>query len=315
MGEEREVFSRSVLIFCQTRYDKNPQFFFLRKRRIEWRKVMKINTLKTSLNKKAVKLKPIEYIGAAPTPKKPKKSASGWFLIAFVALLSFFLAKPFVQLVQAQRSQPNATNLEEARKSLLSGGSYGSKLAAAALERTKYEVVYDRSYRVIEFPGGDVPSDRGQAEDVIIRAYRSLGADLQLLVNDDMTANFREYPRLSGLKEPDSNIDHRCTPNLQRFFVRNGESIPPSNSAEDYNFGDIVVWHLPEQSIALGGHIGIVVPGPGKLGDDKWIVHNNGSGPLWENELFSYPIIGHYRYVHENLLVEAALEGAVKKMF
>ncbi|MBK1834506.1 DUF1287 domain-containing protein [Roseibacillus ishigakijimensis] len=256
-----------------------------------------------------MKLKPIEYIGPAPTVKKPRSGAGGWLLIGFAALLAFLLARPFFQLVQAQQSEPNATTLEAAGRQLDKMGTFGAKLAKAALARTQAEVVYDLTYRVIDFPNGDIPADRGKAEDVIIRSYRALGTDLQLLLNDDMSENFREYPRYWGMSGPDPNIDHRRTPNLQRFFVRFGESIPPSNSSDDYDIGDIVVWHLPEQSPQRAGHIGIVVPGPGKLSDEKWVVHNNGSGPRWENELFSYPIIGHYRYIPESLLVDVDAEG------
>ncbi|MGJ8725394.1 MAG: DUF1287 domain-containing protein [Roseibacillus sp.] len=256
-----------------------------------------------------MKLKPIEYIGPAPTVKKPRNPAGGWLLIGFATVLAFFLARPFVQLVQAQQSQPNATTLEAAGNQLDKMGTFGSKLAKAALARTEAEVVYDLTYRVIEFPNGDIPADRGKAEDVIVRSYRALGTDLQMLINDDMSEHFREYPRYWGLSEPDTNVDHRRTPNLQRFFVRHGESLKSTNSAEDYEFGDIVVWHLPENQPQRSSHIGLIVPGPGKLSDEKWVVHNNGSGPRWENELFSYPIIGHYRFVPESLLVDVEDEA------
>ncbi len=256
-----------------------------------------------------MKLKPIEYIGPAPTVKKTKNPAGGWLLIGFAALLAFFLARPFVQLVQAQQSQPNATTLEQAGIQLDKRGNFGAKLAKAALARTEANVVYDLSYRVIDFPNGDIPADRGKAEDVVVRSYRALGTDLQMLINDDMSEHFREYPRYWGLSEPDPNVDHRRTPNLQRFFVRHGESLTTSNSSDDYEFGDIVVWHLPENQPQRSSHIGIIVPGPGKLSDEKWVVHNNGSGPRWENELFSYPIIGHYRFVPENLLVEVEADA------
>ncbi len=231
-------------------------------------------------------------------------------MIGFAAILAFFLARPFVQLVQAQQSQPNASNLEAASNQLDSLGTFGGKLAKAALKRTESQVVYDLTYRVIDFPNGDIPADRGKAEDVIVRAYRAVGTDLQRLINDDMSEHFREYPRYWGLTEPDPNIDHRRTPNLQRFFVRHGESLITSNSAQDYEFGDIVVWHLSENKPQQSSHIGVIVPGPGKLSEEKWIVHNNGSGPRWENELFSYNIIGHYRFVPESLLVEVEPELA-----
>ena len=258
-----------------------------------------------------MKLQPIEYIGPAPRVKKPRKSAGGWLLIGFAALLTFMLAKPFVQLVRAQQSEPNSSTLEAAKNQLDDMDGFGAQLAKSALERTAVEIDYDVTYRIIDFPAGDIPANRGKAEDVVIRAYRALGTDLQLLVNDDMKSHFREYPSFWGLSEPDTNIDHRRTPNLQRFFVRNGESITPTRTADDYEFGDIVVWLLGGQSTQANGHIGIVVPGPGQLSDEKWIVHNNGSGPVWASELFSYPIVGHYRYVPENLLVDVELDDFV----
>ena len=187
-----------------------------------------------------------DSIGPAPTVKKPRNPAGGWLLIGFAAVLAFFLARPFVQLVQAQQSKPNASTLEAAGIQLDKEGSFGAKLAKEALARTEAEVVYDLSYRVIDFPNGDIPADRGKAEDVIIRSYRALGTDLQMLINDDMSEHFREYPRYWGLSEPDPNVDHRRTPNLQRFLVRYGLSLATSNSAEDYEYGDIVVWLLPE---------------------------------------------------------------------
>ena len=256
-----------------------------------------------------MKLKPIEYIGPAPTVKKPRNPGGGWLLIGFAAVLTFFLARPFVQLVQAQQSQPNATTLEAASNQLDKIGTFGASLAKAALARTEADVDYDLTYRVIDFPNGDIPANRGKAEDVIVRSYRAVGTDLQRLINDDMSDHFREYPRYWGLSEPDPNVDHRRTPNLQCFFVRNGESLERSNSDDDYEFGDVVVWLLPGDRPQRSSHIGIVVPGPGKLSDEKWVVHNNGSGPTWENELFSYHVIGHYRFAPESLLVDVEDEA------
>jgi uncharacterized protein YijF (DUF1287 family) len=96
---------------------------------------------------------------------------------------------------------------------------YAKRLAAAALEQTKSSVAYDGAYRRIAYPGGDVPPDMGVCTDVVIRAYRELGVDLQVKVHEDMRTSFRAYPQLWGLRGPDSNIDHRRVQNLQTFFV------------------------------------------------------------------------------------------------
>ena len=52
-------------------------------------------------------------------------------------------------------------------------------LSESALELTKQQVTYDPSYFSIDYPNGDIPSDKGVCTDVVIRAYRKIGIDLQ----------------------------------------------------------------------------------------------------------------------------------------
>jgi uncharacterized protein YijF (DUF1287 family) len=68
------------------------------------------------------------------------------------------------------------------------------KLVSAARSQTQTPVVYDGTYRPIAYPMGDVPRNRGVCTDVVIRAYRAVGIDLQVLVHEDMRANFARYP-------------------------------------------------------------------------------------------------------------------------
>ena len=173
-------------------------------------------------------------------------------------------------------------------------GNFEQGLVEAALERTQHAVRYDGSYLSIGYPGGDVPADMGVCTDVVIRSYRKLGIDLQKLVHEDMKAHFQLYPsrRIWGLTRPDTNIDHRRVPNLQKFFTRKGEKLPVSNNKGDYRPGDIVTWMLPGNL----PHIGIVSNKLNESDATPLIVHNIGSGPKLENMLFSYPITGHYRY-------------------
>ncbi len=86
------------------------------------------------------------------------------------------------------------------------------KLSDAAIGLTKQKVRYDPAYFSIDYPNGDVPSDRGVCTDVIIRAYRQLGIDLQKEVHEDMAKNFSSYPNHWGLTKTDKNIDHRRCP-------------------------------------------------------------------------------------------------------
>lgn len=164
-------------------------------------------------------------------------------------------------------------------------------LSDSALELTKQNVTYDPSYFSIAYPNGDVPSGKGVCTDVVIRAYRALGIDLQKEVHEDMKAHFNLYPKLWGLKTTDKNIDHRRVPNLMTYFKRQGAEKPITQNPHDYMPGDIVCWNL-------GGaitHIGIVVNKKSKDGKRYLIVHNIGSGQVLEDCLFDYKIIGHYR--------------------
>ncbi len=174
-------------------------------------------------------------------------------------------------------------------------GLFEKDLTSAALERTRHEVQYDGSYFPIPYPNGDVPAHLGVCTDVVIRSYRTLGADLQQLVHEDMRGNFGQYPskRIWGLNSTDRNIDHRRVPNLQVFFTRHGEKLTVSDNGQDYAPGDLVTWMLPGNL----PHIGIVTDRRSPLSGNPLIVHNIGSGPKLEDMLFSFEITGHYRYV------------------
>lgn len=177
---------------------------------------------------------------------------------------------------------------------VLADNEFAKRLVAAAHGRTHHSVRYDGSYRVIPYPNGDVPDNIGVCTDVVIRAYRAVGIDLQQQVHQDMQKHFKAYPskRMWGLKRPDKNIDHRRVPNLQVFFKRFGRSLPVSHNGQDYQAGDLVTWMLPGNL----PHIGIVVDKNSVDGQRPLIVHNIGAGPKMNDMLFEYPITGHYRY-------------------
>jgi hypothetical protein len=168
----------------------------------------------------------------------------------------------------------------------------GPKIAVAAIEQTRRPGVYDPAYVRIGYPMGDVPADRGVCSDVIIRAFRSVGVDLQVKVHEDMRANFSAYPNHWGLKRPDPNIDHRRVPNLQTYFRRAGWRVTASEG-RSYLPGDIVAWNLKGDAGSLP-HIGVVTDRIGRSGHPM-IVHNIGAGPKLEDVLFEWKMTGHYR--------------------
>ena len=170
-------------------------------------------------------------------------------------------------------------------------GFFG-RLADAAYDRTKCDVRYVPAYVKLSYPGGDVPANTGVCTDVVIRSYRALGIDLQVKVHEDMKRHFSIYPKNWGLKRPDRNIDHRRVPNLMKFFSRFGTVLPKTTKPKDYKPGDIVTWDFGRGKT----HIGLVSDVRSKDGKRYRIVHNCGSGPKLDDDLFSWKIIGHYRY-------------------
>jgi len=173
---------------------------------------------------------------------------------------------------------------------------FSQHLTEAAYTLTQQQVRYDPSYYQIDYPGGDVPADRGVCTDVVIRAYRKMGIDLQQYVHEDMRAHFSSYPQNWGLKTTDRNIDHRRVPNLMTFFSRHGSALAISTDANDYQPGDIVAWNLGNGIL----HIGIVSDKPSIDGKRLQIIHNIGAGQVLEDVLFKFEIIDHYRYGQEN---------------
>jgi uncharacterized protein len=175
---------------------------------------------------------------------------------------------------------------------LYAQNDFAHKLSNAALDLTKDKVEYDPQYFSISYPDGDVPAHKGVCTDVVIRAYRKVGIDLQKEVHEDMKANFSLYPKNWGLKKTDTNIDHRRVPNLMKYFSRFGTVKSITQNASDYKPGDIVAWNLTGAIT----HIGIVVDKKSTDGKRYLIVHNIGAGQVAEDVLFAYKIIGHYQY-------------------
>lgn len=164
-------------------------------------------------------------------------------------------------------------------------------LVTAARAQIGVTVSYSPRYEKLAYPNGDVAPERGVCTDVVIRAYRKQGIDLQTLVHEDMGRAWDAYPKLWQLKARDSNIDHRRVPNLQTFFTRQGGALSVSRDGRDYRPGDIVTWRLPGNL----PHIGIVSDQRSWTGVPM-VIHNIGAGAREENTLFAYPVTGHYRW-------------------
>ena len=166
------------------------------------------------------------------------------------------------------------------------------QLLDGAIAQAGVTISYDPSYVSLDYPGGDVPKETGVCSDVVVRAFRKAGIDLQKEIHEDMTAARSDYPIKWGAISPDANIDHRRVLNLMAYFRRHGKSLPISYDATDYQPGDIVAWELTSGI----DHIGIVTNMLSDSEDRYMIVHNIGAGTRVEDVLFEWTIKGHYRF-------------------
>tara|TARA_B100000475_G_C15007133_1_gene318793 strand:+ start:560 stop:1138 length:579 start_codon:yes stop_codon:yes gene_type:complete len=165
---------------------------------------------------------------------------------------------------------------------------FSEKLSNAGILISHDYVVYDGSYRKIDYPNGDVPPHIGVCTDVIIRAYRKVGIDLQKDMHLDIKANVDKYWKV---KRPNTDIDHRRVSNMHVFFKRKGKVLPITTNPNDYKPGDIVCWKLGTLD-----HVGLVVDRKSSDGKRYLVVHNIGSGQNIDDFLFSARIVGHYTY-------------------
>ena len=161
-----------------------------------------------------------------------------------------------------------------------------------AISQAGVTIGYDPSYVALDYPGGDVSEKTGVCSDVVVRAFRKAGIDLQKEVHEDMKAARAGYPTKWGAIGPDRNIDHRRVLNLMTYFTRQGKSLPISDRAADYKPGDIVAWELTSGI----DHIGIVTNMLSNSQGRYLIVHNIGAGTRIEDVVFAWTIKGHYRF-------------------
>lgn len=81
---------------------------------------------------------------------------------------------------------------------------------------------YTEGYVRIGYPMGDVPRTMGVCTDVVIRAVRNAGLDLQKALHDDIARSPRAYPMIKGRGNP--HIDQRRVGTLLPYFKRHWEA-------------------------------------------------------------------------------------------
>ena len=156
----------------------------------------------------------------------------------------------------------------------------------AARAQVGVTTIYDPAYVRIKFPMGDIVKSRGVCTDVLVRALRGIGIDLQKEVYLDKKRHPKRYKGLYYTDRLDPNIDHRRVKNLQAYFAAKGYRVKGA-----FKPGDIVVWKLPGSNL---DHIGICSDKLNSKGEPL-IIHNVGAGAKEEDVLREYNIVDHFR--------------------
>jgi uncharacterized protein YijF (DUF1287 family) len=171
------------------------------------------------------------------------------------------------------------------------------KLVVGAAHQHGVTNSYNGAYQKLSYPNGDVDLSTGVCTDVVVRAFRDIGIDLQKEIHLDMTRHFHKYPRRWGLKSPDANIDHRRVPNMEVYFTRKGYQIPigESTDTENYQPGDLVVWRISGRLTHIGIVSDEIVPGTSRY----YIIHNPIQGVEISDWLNEFEIINHFRLREE----------------
>jgi uncharacterized protein len=140
------------------------------------------------------------------------------------------------------------------------------------------------------YPMGDIPMNRGACSDLVVRAFRAGGIDLQRLVHEDIVAN----PDAYGVMTADATVDHRRVAILLTWFRRNarvGLSLDPTTPGA-FQAGD-VIFFAPTKA-APSGHVAIVSDKVGPRGLPM-LLENGGPRPQESDNLDAGTIVGHFR--------------------
>ncbi len=169
----------------------------------------------------------------------------------------------------------------------------GERIVEGARLAVAEEAEFDDSYVRIDYPGGDPGRQRGSGADLVVRAFRNAGIDLQQLVHEDIARAPGDY----GITESDPSIDHRRTRNLHVFFRRNAITVPPD--LNDWRPGDVVIWVT--NRLEIPDRIGLISDRRATDLRPMVLYHFRAdgtfSGKPGEGDLLTmWPIVAHYRW-------------------
>jgi len=174
-----------------------------------------------------------------------------------------------------------------------------SRIVARARKEVERGVVYDPGYVRLSFrdeadtgravyPGGDLEPGRGVCTDVVVRALRAAGIDLQSRVHADILARPAAFPSVVA---PDVNIDHRRVGPLLTYLRAHATS----PRGDDWRPGDVVVWAFQACPRCTPDHVGVVSDRKGPRGLPL-VIHNLGPHPTEDDVLDAWTTLGHFRF-------------------
>ena len=169
-----------------------------------------------------------------------------------------------------------------------------SPIVARARVEVARGVTYDSAWFPLAYPNGDPAPDKGVCTDVVIRALRTTGVDLQQLVHEDIVRRPAAYPTVT---RPDRNIDHRRVSPMLVYLRAHATSLPHAfddASLASWQPGDVVVWAFHACPACTPDHVGIVSDRTGPRGLPL-VLHNIGPAPSEDDRLDAFTVLGHFR--------------------
>ncbi len=144
-----------------------------------------------------------------------------------------------------------------------------------------------------QYPGGDVPRNQGVCTDVVVRAVRNAGIDLQKEVHEDLKRARAAYPKRAGSWQIDQRRVLTLLPYFQRHWQKRSAKL--DDPSDPLRPGDVIFMDtFPKRSGP--DHIGIISDTIGESGlplvINNWTVGYSTS----EMDLLSFvPVTHRYR--------------------
>ena len=154
---------------------------------------------------------------------------------------------------------------------------------------------YTEGYIKLTYPNGDVPRKVGVCTDVIVRAVRNAGLDIQKALHEDIKKRRKAYPMIR--KGPDTNIDQRRVKTLLPYFKKHWETHTPKldDPKDPLRPGDVIMMDT-FPSRPGPDHIGIISDQLGEHGLPL-VINNWTNGTVTsEMDLLSFvPVLYRFR--------------------